>query len=273
MTRILSLAHLSILDAVPPDVVSAAAAAGFDAVNLRLVPARDGEAQHPMIGDTPMRRETLARLRDTGVTVNDVEVVWLRPDTRADAYAGMFETAARLGARRVIAAGGDPDEARTTATFAAICDAARPHGLSIDLEFMRWAQVKSLAAALRIVTAAGCGNAGILVDCLHAARAGTAIGEIAALPPSRIGFVQLCDAPVEPPADLVFEARSDRLPPGEGGLPLDAMLRGFAADVPISVEVPMTGPLGALPPAERAALLHAAARKVLDVSPRPRGTL
>lgn len=37
-----------------------------------------------MLGDTPMMRETIARLADTGTWVLDVEVLRLRPDSRHD---------------------------------------------------------------------------------------------------------------------------------------------------------------------------------------------
>jgi len=80
MTHALCLAHLTLIELAPPQVVEAAAAAGFELVSLRLAPASAGEHQHPMIGGTPMMRETLARLRDLGVRVNDVELIRLTGD-------------------------------------------------------------------------------------------------------------------------------------------------------------------------------------------------
>src|SRR6476661_7220209 len=100
------------LDASPPEVVQAAASAGFTAVCLRLFPTMAGERQHPMIGNTPMMRETLARLADTGLRVLDIEAIWLRAETRPADYAGGFEAAGRLGARVIQAIGDDPDENR-----------------------------------------------------------------------------------------------------------------------------------------------------------------
>jgi sugar phosphate isomerase/epimerase len=265
MTRTLSLAHLSVLDLSPPQVVATAAAAGFDAVGLRLMPARDGEAAHPVIGDTPMRRETLARLTDTGVCVLDIEVIWLRPDTKAAAFEPMFESGARLGARRVLAVCGDPDEVRAAATLAQLCELARPFEPSIDVEFIRWTEMKTLDAALRILDMAACPNSGVLVDCLHAVRAGVTPAAVAAIDRHRVGYFQLCDAPATAPAsgDLAHEARFDRLPPGEGRLPLAEFVRALPPDTPASVEVPMSGRWGMLPTLEGAQMLRAAARRVL----------
>jgi hypothetical protein len=77
--------------------------------------------------------------------------------------------------------------------------------------------------------------------------------------------VQLCDAPLPAPADgdLVHEARHGRLPPGAGELPLGELLECVPDGIVISVEVQSTV-LGELPPAERARLLHDAARGVID---------
>jgi sugar phosphate isomerase/epimerase len=213
-----------------------------------------------------MMRDTLQRLSDTGLKVLDVEVLWLRPDTVPASYQGVFEAAAKLGARQVIAAGLDPDLARAADTFAQLCALARPYGLRVDLEFMVISEVKTLEQARGLVAQAAQPNAGILVDALHINRAGSPIAGIADLDPALLPFMQLCDAPARAPAGrdaLVHEARHDRLPPGEGGLPLRALLAALPRGIDISVEAPLGGERGKLPPAERAQILHDAARRFL----------
>ena len=63
---------------------------------------------------------------------------------------------------------------------------------------------------------------------------------VAAVPARFIPYVQLCDAPSKLPAldELVHEARSDRLYPGEGELWLDEVLDVLPPGIPISIEVP-----------------------------------
>ena len=62
--RIVSLDHLTVFELTPPEVVRTAAASGWRHVGLRLKPAAaTGEAQHDIVADTPMRRETLVELR------------------------------------------------------------------------------------------------------------------------------------------------------------------------------------------------------------------
>ena len=74
--------------------------AGFDCVGLRLIPATPQEVQHPMVGDTPLVRETERRLKDTGLRVLDVEIFRLRPDTVVANYEAALATGARLGGIR-----------------------------------------------------------------------------------------------------------------------------------------------------------------------------
>src|SRR5580692_2839346 len=112
-SRALSLSALTVLELSPPQMVECAAQAGYDFVGLRLLPATDHEVRHDIVGDTPLKRETLARLRDTGIKVLDVEILRLKPDTDVSAFLPMLDTAAELGARYVLVAGNDPDEART----------------------------------------------------------------------------------------------------------------------------------------------------------------
>ena len=72
---------MTVLELTPPQMVECAAEAGYDFVGLRLLPATDHEVRHEIVGDTPLKRETLARLKDTGVRVLDAEILRLKPDT------------------------------------------------------------------------------------------------------------------------------------------------------------------------------------------------
>ena len=105
---------------------------------------------------------------------------------------------------------------------------------------------------------------GVLVDALHLARSGGTPAAVAALPPERIAYMQLCDAPAKAPPleDLAHESRNYRLPPGEGELPLDELFDALPDDIPISVEVPRSVDAGRTT-RERAVLAGDAARAYL----------
>ncbi|HKE41433.1 MAG TPA: sugar phosphate isomerase/epimerase [Casimicrobiaceae bacterium] len=265
-TRALSLAALTVLELSPPDMVSCAAAAGYSHVGLRLIPATDTEVSWPMIGDTPLVREVERRLADVGVRVLDIEIFRLKPETRVKDYTAALDTGARLKARHVLVAGNDPDESRLVANFAALCDLGAPLGLSFDLEPMPWTDVRSLEQGARIVALAGRDNGGVLIDPIHFDRGGNVASDIDAVPPARFHYAQLCDAPAERPRDtetLLYQARAERLMPGDGGLDLRGILRALPTGLPLGLEIPMNQLARTLPAVERTRRMRAKAEALL----------
>src|SRR3954470_20423402 len=200
MQRIYSLAYLTSAPMAPPAALLLAQKLGYQAIGVRIAPAMPGGDFSPLTEDASLLRETIARIKDTGVPVFDVEIVRLDKDFQTEQFLGFLETAGKLGARAILVAGDDPDEARLTQSYAAFCDAAAPFGLTADLEFMPWTAVTDAKSALRIVTNADRPNGRILVDSLHAGRSTTTLADLAAIPTSRLSYAQLCDAPGEIPA-------------------------------------------------------------------------
>lgn len=266
--REVALAVLTVLDAPPPEVVDVAAAAGFDAVTLRLLGGPRGEIG-PLVGDTPTRRETCARLRHHGLGVLDVEVVRLDGETDITALRPVLESAAVLGARHVVALDTEPDEARATERFGELCEEASGFDLRVALEFMLFTECRTIRDADRIVEQAGHPAGAVLVDPLHLQRSGGSpadVAELAAAHPERYPYAQLCDAPAEAPAGgvraLYAEAVHRRLHPGDGELPLAAFVAALPAGAALSVELPVPA-LADRPPAERARRAMDSARRLL----------
>jgi sugar phosphate isomerase/epimerase len=257
--RVLALDHLTLLDVAPPDLVALAASAGFDAVGLRIAPATAGESPWPMAPGSPMLAETVRRCRDSGVTVLDTETVRLTPEADLAASEAVLETAASLNARHITVIGDDPDLPRMSDRFARLVEMAAPYGVRAVIEFMAYKTVRTLDDAL--VIAAGSDGGGVLLDALHIQRCGTDIGQIAQMDPRLLGYLQLCDAPLEPAgADAVAEARTGRLLPGAGSLPLTRLLSAVPPATPVAVEAPNRSLRRELTPAQFAA----AARQALD---------
>lgn len=232
--------------------MDAAIRCGYSSVDLRLAPATSTDIVYPMFGDTGMRREVLSRMRDTGISVYDVEIIRLMRDTVATEYEQLFEAAAALGAKRIKVVGIESDEGLMTDKFVEVCRLAAPYGLTIDIEFVSFLGVRSLEGALRVVRSAAQTNGSLLVDALHLSRSGGGPADVAALRGGDMGYIQLCDAVPAVPVDdqgKMLEARGCRLAPGEGVLPLTALVRAVPAHFPISLEVPMAG---GLMPVERA---------------------
>ncbi len=262
----LSLSHLTVIELSPPEVVCAAAAAGFAYADLRLAKAVPTDNEYPMFGDTPMMRETLRRIEDTGVRVFDVELIRLRADTDVPSYERLLDAGRRLGAQHVKVAGDDPDRAIVTAKFAELCTLAARYGLIVDLEFTPWSGVDSLGAAVAVIEAAGAVNGRVLIDSLHLMRSGGRPDDVEGYERRHFDYLQLCDAPAARPGSLdaiLQEARTERMVPGEGGLPLADLLSRFASSTPLSIELPLRALAATMPPAARAALAADGTRRFL----------
>ena len=264
-TRTLSLAALTMLDVPPPEQVRIAAQTGFTHVGLRLLPATPTDPDYAMLGDTANVRATLAALR-----VSDVEIVRLSADFALDSRMQQFlETAARLEATQVLVAGNDDNLPRCADNLARLAAAGRPYGLTMNLEPMPWTSLRTIAAAQALIDASGQSDVGILIDAIHFWRAGESLSALAALPQNRLNYMQLCDASAQIPADeqeLIYQARSARKVPGEGGLDLHGLMAALPAALPVSLEVPLSGEQGALPALRRAQLLFNAAQTYLRPS-------
>ncbi|MBV8165565.1 MAG: TIM barrel protein [Alphaproteobacteria bacterium] len=261
----LSLCPLTIIRANHREMVAAAAAGGFDHVGLRLIAPRPGDPVHPLIGDAAAIRDLRSLMQDNGIALADIESLWLSPATDPAAIRPALETCAALGGRYVLVGGNDPDAARLTANFAAVAALAAEHGLRVGLEPHSYLAVRTLQDALALIARSGVNNAGILVDALHLHRAGNTPAELAAIDPARIAYVQICDAeatPPDTPEGLMAEARGGRLLPGEGGLPLAALMAALPRDRVIGVEAP-TREFASLPLDECARRAGAAARAFL----------
>ena len=194
-----SLAHLTVLGLSPPRMVAAAAKAGYACVGLRLNAVTAEEPRYPLHRDRSMLLETKRELAATGLRVLDVELIRLTPDFDVDEYDSLLDASAELGARHLIAQGADANLERVVEHFAQLCDSAAKRNLTADIEFVTWTQTADLARAAAIVRGAARDNGGLLIDTLHFSRSNDDVAELARLPRSWFHYVQVCDAPCEPP--------------------------------------------------------------------------
>lgn len=240
-SRILTLAPLTALALAPPQLMDVAAAAGLDGIGIRMLPAAPGGRAYPLMDDAALLRETLAAKAATGMRILDLEMVRIGPAFDVTAFASFFETGAKLGASHVLVAIDDAATSRVTASFAQVCEALRPYGMTADLEFMPWTDAPNLATARRIVTGAAQPNGGILIDALHLARSNSPIADTDLIPPAALHYAQICDGPAEAPATiegLIHAARCERMLPGEGALDLTTLFKRLPAGIPVCIETP-----------------------------------
>ena len=124
--------------------------------------------------------------------------------------------------------------------FRELCDLARPLGLEIDLEFMLFSEVKTLAEAIKFLKAVGADNARLLLDTFHFHTSGGTAADLDAVPGDLFGFIHLCDGPMEvnPTKErITHTARSRRLYVGEGGIDIAGIVNRLP-ELVCSIELP-----------------------------------
>ncbi len=249
----LSLAHLTVLDARTEDLIPAAAAGGFDGVGVRIFPGSNPPYVRQIVGDRALISTLVAQSDDLGVPVTDVESFVIGESIDRDRFEAGLETAAALGAKRLLAVSYDPQPDRLVDSLGWLAQRAATYGVRVGLEFIPYSQLRTLPEALAVLAAVDDANAALIIDSLHLSRSGGSPGDLAGLTAQDYAFVQISDARAEIPwrEDLPAEARTDRLLPGDGTLWLDALLAALPAGVPLSLEAPVQE-LSALPPLERA---------------------
>ncbi|PYN80853.1 MAG: hypothetical protein DMD96_12340 [Candidatus Rokuibacteriota bacterium] len=240
--NLVALSPPTLPDTPPLEYVEAAAAAGYDAVGLRL--ARSPLfAFHPVVGDAALIRELKRALAGTGLSVLDILSFYLQPTTDFDTFAAALELGAELGARYALVAGDDPEWERLRDHLGRFCDVAGRFGVVAAVEFAVIRPLATLSQTLRLLSELGRKNAVVCLDPLNFVRSGGSAALLRGLDPRLFPYAQISDGvlgPGEP--DLTKLGRmspNQRRLPGEGRLPLRDILDALPPGLPLSVELPM----------------------------------
>jgi sugar phosphate isomerase/epimerase len=251
----LGLGHFTFLELDPVSLVRLARKSGFDFVGLRFHPVAPGQLNWlPDAGDMVALAAAMA---DEGIGLYDIETVVIDATFEPVALLPALDAAARLGARRLNACA-DAFPALPE-TFSRLCALAGERGMGVDIECMAWRGIDSPAKCRALIDESGADNAGFLVDALHLIRCGGSAADLATFASGQIRSAQLCDAPSQCPTAhdaLIAEARGARLLPGDGGLPLRAILNAMPPETTLSVELPNSA--DTRPPLDRARAIHRA---------------
>lgn len=248
MARKFSLAYLTIPGVNPMDQIKIAKEAGYDYVSLRTIPMHlPGEPEFLLDKDPALFEATKAALKEYDMPLMDIELARVRPDLDIDEYKPAFEKAAELGGTDVLGSIWTRDKAWYTETAGKIADMAKEFGLMYNIEFLPWAGVRNLQEDISLVDALGRDNVFVMVDTLHAGRAGVTGAELARTPAKYFRFIHLCDGPAGPDGDPVLDnikddlmlwtAREGRMYPGEGVMAIADMVKAMP-EIPLSIELP-----------------------------------
>ena len=235
---VISLDQLTVIGVSPTQFVDIAADAGYDAVSP-FVGGPGVLASHRLAVGDPETEAMVVRLRDRGLTVNNLDGLMITPGMDWNAYAGLIELALHIGAKRGVTLIFDPDGSRAADSFARATEMARRAGLPLAMEFTEISEIKSLAQAADYIARSG-ERVGILVDLLHLSKAGEGPQDVAGLDPSLFVCAQVCDGAAPSTLDAYQDAcMFERQVPGEGEFPVVEFLAALPKDAPIGVEIPL----------------------------------
>ncbi len=241
MAQQFSLAHMTVLGCPPAEMTYIAARAGYDFVSIRpIYMGLPGEPNYSLADNPQMLRQLKTALACTGLRVHDIELARVYEGLHPTKYLPAMEVAAELGAKAVLSSiwGGERDF--YLEKFAAICDLAKPFGLTVDLEYVPIAAVANLAQAVDVLRTIDRSNAGLMIDMHHFHRARDNPADLDGLPPQWFHFAHLCDAPPEIPterSEMIRIMREARSYVGEGGIDVAGILAHMPPCV-YSVELP-----------------------------------
>lgn len=159
--------------------------------------------------------------------------------------ARKFELMHELGTRRILVCSNvSPASSRDDALLAddlhALAELASRHEVLVGYEALAWgAWVNSYRHAWKLVQAVNHPSLGIILDSFHTLSIDDDLGELASIPPERIVFIQLADAP-RMKMDVLEWSRHYRNFPGQGELDVSAFITPILAngyDGPLSLEI------------------------------------
>lgn len=239
----LGVAHFSSISLPPKEFAVVAARAGFASIGLRLHPAFPGAPFYELPVGSQSAQEFKTIADSEGIKVFDIEFFVIDENFVAASHEATVAAAANIGARRLSVCGDDRDGGRLAANLSEFCALAARYGMSVDIENMGWRTVRTFRDSVAVVNSCGAENAGAIVDGIHFFRNGASIDELRGNA-GKVRHVQLCDVrgPAPKTSDaMIAEARSGRLAPGEGELPLKDLWAATEYGTAVSVEVPLVG--------------------------------
>jgi sugar phosphate isomerase/epimerase len=209
------------------DLVTAVRTAGFSALGVGVNRVDDAAAD-------AFRRAGLHCHELLALVISDNEEKTLESARR------LADAAPVIGARWVLTVfrtGLSADSAKLINRCASMFAEA---GAGMAVEFSPLGPVDSLQHGLDVVTAAGAGQAGLMIDSWHFSFSKSTWDDLAAVPLERIAYLQFTDAARPVSQNLMEETMQRRQLPGEGFLELERFAttfleRGFEGIVSVEV--------------------------------------
>jgi 2-keto-myo-inositol isomerase len=237
----LALSGATIMKTPLPDDIAVAGAAGFHAFEIAAAKLDDYLAGHSVAELRASFDEHSVRPAAIGAVMG----VTFRPPAEytevQKRLRALCEVAAALDCREVVVTPGrTPGEgaswaairAETVRVLQELGDIAAQYDVRVAFEFLGypWSSVRTLTQGWEVVKQAGRGNVKLVFDTAQFYVGGSELKSILDVPPEGIDLVHLCDVEdrpretIEAAHRLIPPLRSGTVVPGEGVIPLEAIL-------------------------------------------------
>ena len=238
----LAIEHQTVLGLPPVEFVHLAADLDVRSIAIALITGPDnphGYEPFSLRDDPALRRRMLRAVSQSGVSISLGEGFTVRPEHDIRDRAADLDVMAELGAPRVNTVSMDPDLSRTLDEFATLAEMAAARGLLTTIEFAPSLTIDDLDSAVAALHHIDRPDVGLLIDTMHLVRAGHTVDDLIAIDPELIRYAQLSDHTTSQRGQTYRDDTMDRMPPGEGELPLHEIVAALPPAVTIGIEIPM----------------------------------
>lgn len=241
MDRLYSLAQHTVPRWKPAEILYNAKQLGFDMVSIRSIPQGvPGESVFDLTNPV-IYQATKQAIDETGLFIHDVDLAAIYENTDVLSWERRLEAAARIGAKSVVSSIWTSNRDIYTKKFATLCDLAAQYGLTVNLEFVTWAEIKGLKDAAYLLKDVDKENARILVDTLHWHRSGVSFDDLSLCDSKWFDLIHICDIAADMPntlEEIARTGRQERLYAGEGVSPIREIVAAMPKDAILSIEIP-----------------------------------
>ncbi len=240
--RELGIECLTVFGLPPVEFITLAADVGCQHISTGLIPFFYNPHGYPawsLREDAALRREMLAVMCDRGVSISLGEGFAIRAGMDVADRADDLAIFCELGVTRINTVAFDPDLNRNIDQIGKLAEMADAAGVELTLEAPPMSPIGNFKTALSTLQKIAMPNLKLMIDTMHFMRSGSSIDDLARADAKFLGYVQISDVPLVPTnPSYQDEAMYERLPPGEGELPLLDILKVLPRDLVFALEIP-----------------------------------
>lgn len=270
MNERIAIEFLSVFDLPPLAFVDLAAELDCPFISCGLAPMGGpfNLNHHPhwsLRDDASLRRSMVQAMRANAVSISLADGFAIRPDREVTDLQADLALMKELAAARICSYCLEPDHPRALDQLAQLAEMATAAEVELILEFVPGLPIGDLNTAVAVIESIDSPVCKLMIDTMHLIRSGSTVADLQQLNPAQIGYAQICDVPITHDSlSYMEEATFERRVPGDGELPLQAILAALPEAIPVGIEIPQRSlALQGVSDVDRLAPCVAATRRLL----------